>query len=167
MTECLGAMGLDAVPQGMKDHTEEIFEDIWPLMEKHLLGKNWEASLISADLNKLREQLLRFLTFSFHHSLLLNEPDTTNSIGVAYTDQRALATIPRDTESNDRILLAVPVAFANPSYTYIKRLWHLQKVEHHSDELYEVIAKTYIWGCDTIEEQEEYVWLKRNISVIR
>jgi hypothetical protein len=167
MANFLKTMGFDAVPQGLKGHAQEIYDDIWPSAKKYLFENNKDGSVTLADLENLRIPLLRFLTFSFHHSLLLDDADTTASILISCTNQRALVTMPKDTDLTDEILLAVPVALAGPSYTSIKRLWYLRKVERSPGELYEVIAKTYIWGCDTIIEQEGYVRLERNVSIVR
>jgi hypothetical protein len=122
IAKSLETMRFGAVPQGLKDHTEEIYEDIWPLAKKYLFENSWEGSITPADLENCCILVLTFLTFSFHHSLLPGDPETTASILIACPNKQALVTMPKDANTKDEILLAVPVALARPSYTFVKRL---------------------------------------------
>jgi hypothetical protein len=163
MANILNVMGCDTVAQGLKSYTEEIYEDVWPAVSNHLFDSCREDVVALDEEQKMK--LLRFITFSFHHSLLLGKPEKTAKILVDGRDGGALVTLPKSISPASEVLLAVPVALAGPAYTFVKRLWYLQRVEAPA-ESYQVIAKTYLWGCDSIKEQGEHVHLRRHVCIV-
>ena len=165
MARALSIMGCDAVAKGLKGHEKEIHPQLWPVAKKFFLGNKREDFVVPKLLNSRRIPLLKFITFSLHHSTVVGDPKMTAAISIGSSHQRALVTIPKRANPQDEILLAVPAALASPRYSFIKRLWHLRRVGEGG--LYQVIAKTYLWGCGIVKEQEGYVRLERNIRIVR
>src|SRR5438034_8693204 len=116
MANSLEAMGCPTVAHGLKYYTEEMSEDLWPTVLGCLFGKD-----IATSGEDLKEKLLRYITFGFHHSVLLGEPDKTAKILIGDGDRRALITLPEDVHLHGDVFAAVPAALARPEYTFVKR----------------------------------------------
>lgn len=171
----LEGIGCTPVPRGLRDYTEELFNPLWEVIEEHLLPSLIEESC-NSNSEESRKKLLDYFIFAFNHIPLLaavgrdiplarNEVSPAKGIVIIQSDvgESAMITVPR-VYHRLSTTFCLPVALAETTQLFAKRVWLLKVMKGTKGTLYRVLDKGYLWGLSN--PTQHGIWRKERINIV-
>jgi len=160
----LKRLGCEAVPGGLRDYPEGLFNPLGELIEKHLFT-SLEGNPCNGDHKESRKKLLLgYFEFAFHHIPLIAAAGRDIAI-IRSNDagESAMITVPR-AYCCSSTTLCLPIALAEPAQSFAKRLW-LLKVNRDGRAAYSILDKLYLWGLDNPTQCASSIWRRGYIDI--
>jgi hypothetical protein len=161
MATCPQNIKCESAAKGLRPHTENVLDSLWPLVEKHLLILSG-VEIFEADHENIKQNLLRFLEFFFRHLLVIGG-DARYPAVIRLQEKGTAAVISLLTDSTNPVL-ALPLALAHPSFTFVKRAW-LVGVLAQEEASYTLLGKVYLWGCGELKPNGKSIELKTRVKI--